>query len=208
MRLNHIIWGIKVLTYHSNNGGNPLVFWNITILKSLGKFLGKFPRWRAFFTMLNSISNLSQDFQSALHVEHLRGSASVWRSAKYFHSSDKNWPHQKRLSGVAYKCKSSFRNIYQYSKEISLVSRAIFGMSLALSLEISLFKFFNMKIERLYLLCYIKSNFWFHLIRIRINPAGNYMFKVNNINSKTRCEICSKLTIKTSERHYSHFLVF
>ena len=32
------------------------------------------------------------------------------------------------------------------------------------------------------------------------NPADNYMFKVNNRNIKTRCEICSKLTIKTSER--------
>ena len=28
-------------------------------------------------------------------------------------------------------------------------------------------------------------------------PAGNYMFKVNNGNTRTRCEICSKLTIKT-----------
>ena len=28
----------------------------------------------------------------------------------------------------------------------------------------------------------------------------NYMFKVNNRNSRTRCEICSKLTIKTPER--------
>ena len=28
------------------------------------------------------------------------------------------------------------------------------------------------------------------------------MFKVNNRNTKTRCEICSKLTIKTPERHY------
>ena len=33
-----------------------------------------------------------------------------------------------------------------------------------------------------------------------INPAGNYMFKVNNRNTRTRCEICSKLTIKTPER--------
>ena len=33
-----------------------------------------------------------------------------------------------------------------------------------------------------------------------ISPAGNYMFKVNNRNSRTRCEICSKLTIKTPER--------
>ena len=28
------------------------------------------------------------------------------------------------------------------------------------------------------------------------NPVGNYMFKVNNRNTGTRCEICSKLTIK------------
>ena len=27
-------------------------------------------------------------------------------------------------------------------------------------------------------------------------PAGNYMFKVNNRNTRTRCEICSKLTMK------------
>ena len=32
-------------------------------------------------------------------------------------------------------------------------------------------------------------------------PAGNYMFKVNNRNaSRTKCKICSKLTIKTPER--------
>ena len=31
-------------------------------------------------------------------------------------------------------------------------------------------------------------------------PAGKYIFKVNNRNTRTRCEICSKLTIKTPER--------
>ena len=31
-------------------------------------------------------------------------------------------------------------------------------------------------------------------------PAGNCMFKVNNRNTRTRCEICPKLTIKTPER--------
>ena len=36
-------------------------------------------------------------------------------------------------------------------------------------------------------------------------PAGNYMFKVNNRNTRTRFEICSKLTIKTPERR--HFIV-
>ena len=33
-------------------------------------------------------------------------------------------------------------------------------------------------------------------------PAGNCMFKVNNRNTRTRCEICSMLTIKTPERTF------
>ena len=33
-------------------------------------------------------------------------------------------------------------------------------------------------------------------------PAGNYMFKVNNRNIRTRCGICSKLTIKIPERRH------
>ena len=32
-------------------------------------------------------------------------------------------------------------------------------------------------------------------------PAGIYLLKVNKRNTRTRCEICSKLTIKTPERH-------
>ena len=28
-------------------------------------------------------------------------------------------------------------------------------------------------------------------------PGDNYMFKVNSRNTKTRCKVCSKLTIKT-----------
>ena len=31
----------------------------------------------------------------------------------------------------------------------------------------------------------------------RTYPAGNYIFKVNNRNTRARCEICSKLMIKT-----------
>ena len=33
-------------------------------------------------------------------------------------------------------------------------------------------------------------------------PVGNDMFKVNNRNAKTKCEICSKLTIKIPEYLY------
>ena len=36
--------------------------------------------------------------------------------------------------------------------------------------------------------------------RAYYHPAGNYMFKVNNRNTKTRSEISSKLTIKKLER--------
>ena len=34
----------------------------------------------------------------------------------------------------------------------------------------------------------------------KTHPAGNYLFKVNNRNTRTRCEICSKLTIKAPEQ--------
>ena len=51
---------------------------------------------------------------------------------------------------------------------------------------------------------FIKTKF---MVRLRLwyFPAGNYMFKVNNRNTRKRCEICSKLTIKTPERrHHWH----
>ena len=35
----------------------------------------------------------------------------------------------------------------------------------------------------------------------RVLPAGIYLLKVDNRNTRTRCEIRSKLTIKTPERH-------
>ena len=43
----------------------------------------------------------------------------------------------------------------------------------------------------------------FHDI-LRALPAGNYMFKVNNRNTRTRCETCSKLTTKTFLFLYGH----
>ena len=34
-------------------------------------------------------------------------------------------------------------------------------------------------------------------------PAGNYMFKINNRNTRIRSELCSELTIKAPElRHW------
>ena len=39
-------------------------------------------------------------------------------------------------------------------------------------------------------------------IHLRYVPAGNYVLKVSNRNTRTRCEICSKLTIKIPERRH------
>ena len=35
-----------------------------------------------------------------------------------------------------------------------------------------------------------------------VQKAGNYIFKVNNRKTRTRCEMCSKLTIKMAKKHY------
>ena len=34
--------------------------------------------------------------------------------------------------------------------------------------------------------------------------AGIYLFKVNNENTRIRCEICSELTVKTPERRQAN----
>ena len=39
------------------------------------------------------------------------------------------------------------------------------------------------------------------------NPANIYLLKVNNRNTRKRCEICSKLTIKTTEGRLGIVLV-
>ena len=36
------------------------------------------------------------------------------------------------------------------------------------------------------------------------SPASFQLFKVNNRNTRKRCKICSKLTIKTPERRQRH----
>ena len=39
-------------------------------------------------------------------------------------------------------------------------------------------------------------------------PTGIYLLKVNNRNTRTRCEICSKLTIKIPERRHIFIVNF
>ena len=41
----------------------------------------------------------------------------------------------------------------------------------------------------------------------RLLLVGIYLIKVNNRSTRSRCEICSKLTTKTSERREDIFIV-
>ena len=49
------------------------------------------------------------------------------------------------------------------------------------------------------------KNTWDLWTLTNIYPAGNYMFKVDNINTRTKYEICTKLTIKTLERRHCFY---
>ena len=35
-----------------------------------------------------------------------------------------------------------------------------------------------------------------------VDPGDNFMLKINNRNTKTRCEMCSELTLKIPERRH------
>ena len=47
----------------------------------------------------------------------------------------------------------------------------------------------------------------YHCVTNRLVPAGIYLLKVNNRNTRARCEICSKLTIKTPDHHLVFLLL-
>ena len=54
-----------------------------------------------------------------------------------------------------------------------------------------------------------KVDFLYCLFEYSLNLACKYLLKVNNRNTRIRCEICSKLTIKTPERrHWCRSSVF
>ena len=45
---------------------------------------------------------------------------------------------------------------------------------------------------------------WKCCLKCSTFPPSDYMFKVSKRNARTRCEICSKLTIKTVEQRQCH----
>ena len=43
------------------------------------------------------------------------------------------------------------------------------------------------------------------LVEVYLSPVGIYLLKVNNRNTRTKCKICSKFTIRTAERRQAYF---
>ena len=79
-------------------------------------------------------------------------------------------------------------------------------------LEVTLYQFgkksnfckFTLFYERLVTILSLAHLNFFYLVSNVVNPAGIYLFKVNNRNTRTMGEICSKLTIKIPERRHWH----
>ena len=76
-------------------------------------------------------------------------------------------------------------------------------------------KFMTSHFRKQTILIYYPKNFFSKKSKLSclwiksLEPAGKNMFKVNNRNTRKRCEICSKLTIKTPEwRHWRRSGVF
>ena len=72
--------------------------------------------------------------------------------------------------------------------------------------------FFRSYCQRLYFRVnwyYLETNIYILYnitLKVIVNPAGIYLFKVSNGIIITMCEICSKLTKKTPERRHNVFL--
>ena len=49
---------------------------------------------------------------------------------------------------------------------------------------------------------YFNNDYFLDLVRVEEFPANIYLFNVNKRNTRKKCEICSKLTIKTERRQY------
>ena len=67
------------------------------------------------------------------------------------------------------------------------------------------FKTVELIFVKIYVFCVVLEI----LFEMDFIPAGIYLFKLNNENNRTKCEICSKLTIKTPQRcHWCRSVAF
>ena len=84
------------------------------------------------------------------------------------------------------------KNYYNICSVAVFLSKGGFSVVMFVGYRNNLSSFF--RIRKIPVICQL-------IFRLRVAPARNYMLKINNGNTRMRCEKCSKLIIKTSGRH-------
>ena len=88
----------------------------------------------------------------------------------------------------------SFLQIFSHLLKKPLSENLFFVQRKLCMVHNTLFMFFNNNLSELIS--------WLHLLTkdcLTSNPANMYLFKVNNRNTRKKCEICSNLAIKTPD---------
>ena len=75
-------------------------------------------------------------------------------------------------------------------------------MIIVLNDSLNVFKVSNQGCRTTFVTFFVFIATFEHIIINTNYPVNIYLFKLNNRNSRKRCEMCSKLTIKTPERHH------
>ena len=93
------------------------------------------------------------------------------------------------LQVLSHPVKSSRVLMYQAPQDVLMRSSHLVRWNVGLALEHSHFNLEKMwgSFLRIGFMCVVKG----------ANPAGIYLLKVKNRNTRARCEICSELTVKT-----------
>ena len=96
------------------------------------------------------------------------------------------------------KQKMKIKPLHHETNKVNLRAGACFqvtSISVSICFSVGLFFVTPCKTDSKYKNNYLNKNF-----SKSINSASNYPFKLYNQNTKIRCEICSKLTIKARQR--------
>ena len=88
------------------------------------------------------------------------------------------------------------KHVYKIFTTSIFVNRPFFGWSFR---EKKLYSCFRHILFKQFVSINYELNSFFSSISVNHFPASIYLLKGNNRNTRARCEICSKLTIKTPE---------
>ena len=198
----------------SGSSHSPQMFFKIGVLKSFANFTGKQLCWS--FSIKATFLWILQNFWEHFFYSTLWMTASVDDSNSLMHNfprwSDALW----KSCSIGCSCKIfkvylTISGIYtQIGKNIAfLVTLNLYQVTGILHVVYGInwcYKKGGFSIKKAFLHKWLKV--WHCWIEHLSWPAGNYLLKVNKRSTRTRYEICSKLTIKIPEHISNLDLVF